>query len=315
MVMLINIERAKIAFPNLTDDSQDAVIASLIASASKGAETWCKRRFGAQAFDEIYDSDGSGSLLLKNFPVLDLTRLALAPVTVLTIKNANKSSVARAFVRTVLAPSADWPAASAGITLTRVTGGQQINDATIFWTTALTVQAVADAINLSLLPSMGWTATVLQPYGIWSSTDINAIQGAYNAFDSSGAQLTIHATDLTSFTLVPERGEIQFTGSFADIFGPGWVPYSFSAVDILPGVSIPRGFSNLRCQYVAGFNTVPEDVQEAVALWTAGLYQDALLAGEQKIELLGDHSLTWDLHNAVPKRVQALLAPYRDHRV
>ena len=107
MADLISLARAKDAFPNLVDNSIDSLIPRLITAASTATERYCRRFFTAVSFDEIYDSDGSGSLLLRNFPVLSITRLALSPVTVLLIKNSNQLTIARALISTTLPVNAD----------------------------------------------------------------------------------------------------------------------------------------------------------------------------------------------------------------
>jgi hypothetical protein len=95
-IPLINLQRAKLAFPNLADNSQDATLNALITAATRHIENYCKRRFGATTYDEIYDSDGTGSLHLRQFPVIDVLRVSMTPTTVIVIKNTDSATNQRA---------------------------------------------------------------------------------------------------------------------------------------------------------------------------------------------------------------------------
>jgi hypothetical protein len=311
---LISVQRAKLALPQLTDTSRDGTITLLITAATAAINRWCRRFFAANSYDELYDTDGTGSLLLLNYPVLAITRMAMDPVNVLTIQQTQgTSTLARATVATTRAPGADWPAASTGVILTRVVNGVSTVDATLLWATYPSIAQLAAAVNAV---GNGWAATVQGSYGIWSSADINPIQGVYSAFNS-GAQLTIHTTELTNYNLVAERGEVIFSDSLSNSGSTigGWIGYSFGPQDLLPGLNVPRGLQNCRIQYVAGFNVVPGDVQQACALLVANMFAGQPGAvGELTAETLGDYSYTKDLHYQLPHHVRTLLAPYREHR-
>lgn len=310
---LITLKRAKIAFPQLLDTTQDATISVLITAASRAIERYCKRKFLVNAYDELYDAAGDGVILLRNFPVVQITRLALSPVPVLQIQNANvTTTVSRATVATTLANAADWPAASTGIVLTRVDNTGTVNtDATITWGSFATVTAVANQINTL---GLGWKATVQGNYGIWPSADIAAIQGALSAA-GNGANLKIHTADQNNFSLIAEWGELRFSDTLdASTLGTGaWFGGNFT--DVVPGIMVPRGNQFARIQYSAGFNILPDDLQQACALLTATFFADPAAAGELESESLGDYSYRKNTDEILPKRVRRLLLPYRDHRV
>ncbi len=320
---LITLERAKLAFPSVVDNSQDVTIQTLIGAASRAIERHCRRVFAATSYDEIYDSDGSGSLLLRAFPVLSVSRLAMVPSPVCNISNTSPSSaVQRAIVQTTLAANTDWPAASTGITLTRVALGVTTVDATLTWANYTTVQAVVNAINAL---GNGWSATVAAGMGGWPSADINAIQGAMSCLSGSGAQLMIHTQDVGAFDLTPETGEVRFSGNLGtSIYGTGWLPGSY-AVDLLPGVSLPRGNRNLRIAYTAGFANLPMDVgyvgplasvAHACALQTAHMFSNPAAAGNLLSESLGDYSYTrTGPVQGLLSLVKELVEPFRDFRV
>lgn len=314
---LIDLAKAKAAIANYTGTAQDAAIQSLIKAASRAIERYCKRRFLVADYDELYDALGIGSLLLNNFPVLSLGRIALAPERVLTIKNTlnPRTQVSRVTVETIQNSSSlanDYPALSLGIRLTRVDStGTSNTDGEILWASYPTVQDVATQINT--LSANGWEATVQGSYGIWRSADINAVQGSRSCL-GSGAKLTIHTNDLTEFDLVPETGEIRFTNSLDPMnFSAGWSGVSYNT-ELLPGTALPRGNQYIRVAYTAGFYDVPDDVERACAMFVAWLFKQPEFVGGLVSEHLGDYSYQRQITEGMPSDVKSLLAPYRDHR-
>lgn len=309
---LVNLTRVRAILTGITDTSQDNLLQTLASVASRAVETWTRRQFWVRDYDEFYDSDGSGSIFLRNFPVLNVSRMAMTKQAVIQIRNTNTVTNSRALVATTQVVQQDWPTQTTGITLTRVAGGLSILDATLLWNDYPTVQLLANAVNA--LVAFGWGAIVTSGMGNWASDDIQPTQGAQNAWNNQ-ANLYAYTTDLNDYDLVPETGEVRFSGSFATLFGTGWVPSQFPGVDLWPGVNLPRGSRNLRAQYTAGFNQIPENVQQATALWAAHLFQQPQFAGNLTSESLADYSYQRAVSVGPPPDVQSLLLPWKDWRI
>jgi hypothetical protein len=121
---------------------------------------------------------------------------------------------------------------------------------------------------------------------------LRPIQGARNAKDQS-AELMLHTEELGDYDVDAEHGYLVRAGGWAE------------------------GTNNYRVVYTAGYETVPEDVQEACAEWVAALFwqarRDPGLAQEQvpgavsRTPVLATHGM--------PPHVKVLLAPHRKHRV
>lgn len=60
-------------FWNAVDESEDALLNLLLASAFSFTETFLKRKIESKNFTEIYNWQGEYEFLLKNFPVSSLT--------------------------------------------------------------------------------------------------------------------------------------------------------------------------------------------------------------------------------------------------
>src|SRR5581483_919483 len=155
----------------------------------------------------------------------------------------------------------------------------------ITWASAATLSAVAAAVNAL---GNGWSATAASEHGSRAASDLRPIQGALNAKDQA-AELLLHTEELADYQVDGPRGWLIRPG--------GW----------------RVGTRNYRVGYTAGYETVPEDVQEACAEWVAalfyqtkrdsGLFQDAMPSVVSRTSALSAHGM--------PPQVKVLLAPYR----
>jgi hypothetical protein len=277
MADLITSARAKYNLNNLTTTAaEDTTIAALVTACSKAIKKYCRREFDSQTFDELYDHPVSGRLLLRQFPLLSVTRLAFAPTTVLRIKNTSASNQ-RATVAVT----------STGLSLTRVASGVSSTDTSVTWAGNATLSAVASAVNAL---GNGWSATVSDTaHNNRASADLRAVQGALHAKDVD-AELKIHLQEPSGYDLDAERG-ILTIGT-----------YDSPLLD---------GSSNYwRVIYTAGFATVPEEVQEACAQWVAALFFQTKRDPGLARETLPASGARTPFSN-IPPGAKALLAPYR----
>src|SRR5262249_44853212 len=143
-------------------------IAALVTAVSRAVKRYCRREFDAQSFDELYSGHGDYRLILAQYPILSVSRVATGPWAVLTIRNTSGSNQRATVALT-----------TTGLSLTRVTAGVSSTDTSVTWASYPTVQAVANAVNAL---GNGWLATVPNgTYALWPSGDLRSIQGALNA--------------------------------------------------------------------------------------------------------------------------------------
>ncbi|MCI0462854.1 MAG: hypothetical protein L0Z62_38395 [Gemmataceae bacterium] len=287
MADLITNARAKNNLPNATT-ADDSTINALISACSRAIQKYCRRDFVATAYDELYNGTGQGRLVLRQYPILSVESVRYRPVTVLQIQNTTTSTNQQARVSVT----------ATGLQLVRVASGVKAVDTSITWATYPTLTAVAGAINAL---GNGWSAQVVGEYTNWPSADLRLPQGALTAWGQF-AELKMHTYELAGYQIDERRGWLLRAIPYTD-------PELLHPEDLV----WPAGINNFRIQYTAGYNTIPEDVQEACAEWVANRFfltmRDPGLA-RQTIERSGSYTVE-ELSLHPPRSVAALLAPYR----
>lgn len=257
-----------------TTANENTTVDLLIRAVSQAIQRYCKRDFSLQNYDELYNGDGGDRLLLHHYPVLAVDRVATGPEAVLTITNTSSTNQ-RATVQVT----------SIGLTLVRVASGTTTIDSSVTWTANATLSAVATAI---IALGNGWSATAISGHGNRAAGDLRPIQGALQAKDRN-AELVLHNEELGDYDVDTSHGCLIRTG--------GW----------------QQGTGNYRVIYTAGYETIPEDVQEACAEWVAALfYQTKRDPGFSQEQVPGVVSRSSALSvKGMPPQVKALLASYR----
>lgn len=251
--------------------AEDTHIASLVSAVSASIRRHCRREFDSQSFDELVIAKDDRRLIVKQYPILSVSRVATGLETVLKVRNTSASNQ-RATVAVT----------STGLSLVRVASGVSTTS-TVAWASYATLSAVATQVNAI---GSGWEAEAITGHTLRASSDLRAVQGALNAKDVWG-ELKLHTEELSTYAVDTERGWIVASG------GDEW---AWSAY----GMEMPswcRG-QEYRVMYTAGYAAVPEDVQEAAAEWVSALFW---LSKKDPGIVLGD----------IPRSVCRLLGPYR----
>ena len=260
-----------------TTSDENTTLDALIAAVSKSIESYCWRTFAITSYDELQTGNNRGELLLRNYPLVSVERVAYAPTPVLRVTNTSASNQ-RATVKVT----------ATGLELIRVASGVSTTN-TILFADQVTLSALAAAITAL---GNGWAGEVLDsPNNLRASADLRALQGAFTAKDVS-ALLQIHVAELAGFGVDSERGSLLREA------GACW----------------HGGNHYWRVIYRAGYSAVPEDVQEACAQWVAQLFwqtkRDPGLASEALPSVVSRSPL-----HDMPATAKVLLALYRNWRV
>jgi hypothetical protein len=260
-----------------TTSDEDTTLDALIAAVSKAIENYCGRTFSVATFDELYPGSHRPELILRNYPIASVERVAYAPSAVMSVTNTSASNQ-RATVKVT----------STGVELIRVASGVATTS-TILFADQATLTALATAITAL---GNGWSAMVIEASNnLRASADLRALQGAFVAKDVDAA-LQLHASELTYFESDAERGYLTRGG------GDCW----------------HGGLNYWRVIYRAGFSAVPDDVQEACAQWVAQLFwqtkRDPGLI-QETLPSVVSRSVVRDM----PGTVKLLLAAYRNWRI
>lgn len=260
-----------------TTSAENDTLDALIAAVSKSIEQYCWRTFATTTYDELQPGNNRQELVLRNYPLVSVERVAYAPTPVLRVTNTSANNQ-RATVKVT----------STGLELIRVASGVA-STSTILFADQVTLAALATAITAL---GNGWSAAVVEANdNLRASADLRALQGAFPAKDVD-ALLQLHTSELASFGAAAERGMLTRDD------GGCW----------------HGGINYWRIVYHAGYSAVPEDVQEACAQWVAVLFwqtkRDPGL-GSESIPGVVTRAALRDM----PASTQVLLQPYRNWRV
>jgi len=260
-----------------TTSAEDTTLDALIAAVSKTIENHCWRTFATTSYDELYPGTGGRELVLRNYPLVSVERVAHDPAPVLRVTNTS-ASVQRATVKVT----------ATGLELIRVASGVATTS-TILFADQATLSALATAVTAL---GNGWSGSVVESvFNLRASADLRALQGAFNAKDVN-ADLKVHTDELTAFSVDAATGILTRDD----------------------GASWHGGLHYWRIVYRAGYSAVPDDVQEACAQWVAVLFwqtkRDPGLASESVSGSVARVPL-----RDMPVSVKLLLGPYRNWRV
>jgi hypothetical protein len=274
---LITRERALRNLATLASPTNEELLAidTMIRTASQAIERYCRRSFAAQLYDELYCGTESERFLLRNFPILSIERISCNPTTVLTVSNTSSANQ-----RATAKVTRD------GLDLARVASGVTTLNSLLFstYTTLTLLKAAIDAL------ASGWSSAILsESFAELATADIRPIQGAMNARNQP-AEIRIHLDEIGAYEMDEVRGILSRNTS--------WL----------------GGANFWRIIYTAGYETIPEDVQEACAQWTAtlfwqtkrdpGLAQEAIVGAESRSP-----------YSSIPPAILELLRPYCKHHI
>ncbi len=300
---LITLDRAYLNLQGATNI--DNLVGTLVTAASDGIIKYCKRDFYVRAYDELYDGNGGRELHLREYPVQSVQSVRYRPVTVLKVIN-NFTSNQQCRVQVT----------STGLTLTRVASGVTTTNNLTF-AGNVTLQAMATAITAL---ANGWTAQVVGDaagdYGLWPSADLYVPPSFGDGTTSQGnltargqnAELKMHTYELAGYQFDP-RGILLRAIPYSD-------PELLHAEDLV----WPPGIRNFRVQYTAGYNTIPESVQEACAKWVEFMYYETQrnpgITNQATAPAGGTATSTsFAPIGSPPPSIKTLLAPYKRHTI
>jgi hypothetical protein len=289
-------------------------LTDLITSVSDAIEKYCKRRFLAHAYDELYNGSGDKRLLLRQYPVQSVTSVRYRPVTVAKVTNSNMGLNQQARVQVT----------ATGLQCWRMASGVAYTETLLTWAAYPTLQSLMNAVSAL---GNGWSGQIVGDadvqygygdYGLWPSSDLYVPASYGDPLEGSGVQTS--------------QGYMNARGCFAELKmhtyelqgyqwdARGWllraIPYTDPELLHPEDLIWPVGVNNFRIQYTAGYSTVPEAVQEACAEWVAVLFwqskrDPALIHQVPASGTASGWGAIASPRAQPPQHVRALLAPYK----
>ena len=276
--------RARVLMGNpTTSDISDADLTILIDAASASFERLAHRTFNSTAWTERYDGVCSDTLILNQYPIISVSRVVIGSNEALLVQNTDATTNQRAAVRVT----------STGLTLTRMASATETTSSLLFatYTTITTLAAAIEALG------SGWDATIVSGFDNFPTAWLFYQQGNVNAL-RGGSYLKLFHEELTDYQVRANEGML--------LCASGW--------DADPG--------EISVEYTAGYATIPDDIQNAVAQWAGSMWDDMQHDGNLIRERLGSYE--WErasnaaqsnwVDQAIPADVRLTLSSYTDRR-
>jgi len=261
-------------YAGITTNDDDSLIDSLIYRATSAIESYCGRTLRSATHRELYDGTGGHTLYLNQYPITDVSLLAVGRQDVIAISNAS-SDAYNAYV------TVD----DTNLTLT-VAGGTNDGSSTLTLADYTAASLVTAINNLGA----GWTALLSNTaYQYWNANEILPKEAA-------------ECLDDYTYLACPDEPEQDYK-----VYGNAGYLY-------LPG-GFPTGHRNVIVRYTAGYATIPADLEQICIDLVNIYYRSRKTDPVVRSERLGDHAITYDNSQALPRGIAARLAPYRKWRL
>lgn len=310
-------------------DSQIQLLPQLTKAASRLIRKHCNRWFtrrpsadaSLSAYDGLYTLDWpSQTLVLRQFPVNGILRVRTNPTQVFNVTNtsgANQQAYVSLSYQRSEADISDVPPQTTGMIFTTIASGVATQQTVLFVNPPsgpnyLTFQDLATKIN-SL--GNGWSAKVQDTkYNLWPTTDLRQGVGPSVAIGNYSQQgFWVHVDD-TPAQIDQEAGILKLETIATD---PWTSPRFGTYLDTGFGdLDIGGGLNGIRVVYDAGWDTVPEDIQEACVEVVQDLLN--LLNLDQRLQSESDGSYSYSLAKldgyALTPSVRGKIGYYRNIR-
>ena len=259
----------------ITGTEDDALLTSLIDRAGKLIKNYTHRTLESTTFRQRYDGKRSRDLVLKEYPVISIDYISIGTNSAFSLINVNSDAY------------------RAGVTVNEtqmileVYGGANDGTETITLSGYSTLSALETYVNAL---GTGWTMDVaVSDYDDYDSAELLPT-GRLECFNSY-AYPQIPDEPLEKFFVYYDEGIVR--------------------LPIIPSDSP----NNVIIKYVAGYATIPDDLEQACIAMISYLYNSRGKDFSLKSEKLGDYSYTLadslsGGSNAFPMDVQILLMDY-----
>lgn len=180
----------------LDNTDNDKLLIHLINNATYVIETYCGRRFKATDYtNKMYDGIGTRLLTLDDYPINNISRLAIGKTNAIKVKNTTAYTVASVSVT------------STAIVLRR----DGSTDSTLNFSDYATMTLMVTAINAV---GSGWSAELLSDtYTSYKSNEL-LLQYGLNAIDSNWINLEIIHDALDTYDVYYDEGQIYLPSGF-----------------------------------------------------------------------------------------------------
>lgn len=303
-------------------DSQIMLFPQLTKAASRLIRKHCNRWFTRRptsdnsltAYDGLYTLDWpSQTIVLRQFPVNGVLRVRTNPTQVFNVTNnssANQQATAT-LTWTGVQDISDIAPVTTGMRLWSLSSGVATT-VNLLFSTYLTFQSLATAINAV---GNGWSASIAgSKYALWPTADLRQGVGPSCAIGTFSQQGFWVHTDDVPIQIDQEAGILLIDAGSND---PWTSPRFGTYLDTgLGDLDIGGGLNGVRVMYDAGWDTIPEDIQQACVETIQDMLN--LLNIDQRLQSETDGAYAYDLSRidrfALTPSVKGKLGLYQNLR-
>ena len=252
------------AYLSISNTTDDVILERCVDRATAIIESHCDRRFMARTFFEFLMPEGERTIRTEVFPIVSIDTIAFGSQTSFSVSSDTASSDVVATVGFDGLTLRLYKVASDGTTTT----------ATLAATSYATTSALVAQINSGV---SGWSATLTK----------NAYTRSLYRFGGRGvidadALLDFPRDNVSEYRVDFDTGRIHIT---ADRF-PG------IRSDDAVSNRFPSGFFPVFVQYSAGFEIVPDDLEQVTLEIAGDIFRERLQDRTLQAESLGDYNYT-----------------------
>lgn len=266
---------------NETGSTNDTVLERLIEAACKRVEKYIGREIVSRDRVEWHDGN-QRTLRLRHYPINHCIYLGWGRQVVMNVSSTTSTDLGA----TVSVSSTDPHIANRGLVLVRTDSAGTVTTTTLLFSTYKTVATLVAQVNLTT----GFSAETI----VDMPTKYLHRMGPADATDGTAA-ITGPSARNTTFRMDPNSGTITFP---VQSFDEDWD-------------EIEEEWGNhdqtVVVEYNAGYDTVPADLQQAVAEIVAAAYRARFRDANVNSESLGDYSYTSAVRDAADDLLDSLL--------
>ena len=252
------------AYLSITGTTDDVILERCIDRATAIIESHCDRKLKSRTFHEFLMPEGDRTVKTEEFPIVSIDTIAFGSQTSFSISSDTASTDVLATV--------GFDGLS--LRLHKVESDGTTTTSTLQVTTYATTSALVNQINSGV---SGWSSTLTK----------NAYARSLYRFGGRGvidaeALLEFPRDNVSEYRVDFETGRIHIT---ADRF-PG------VRADDAAANRFPDGFFPVFVQYTAGFETVPDDLEQVTLEIAGDIFRERLQDRTLQAESLGDYNYT-----------------------
>jgi len=252
------------SYLSITNTTDDVILEKCIDRATAIIESHCDRKLKARTFHEFLMPFGDRTVKTEEFPIVSIDTIAFGSQISFSISS---DTAATDVVATVGFDGST-------LRLYKVASNGTETTDTLAASSFATTSAIVNQINSSI---SGWSATLTK----------NAYTRSLYRFGGRGvidahARLEFPRDNVSEYRVDFETGRIHIT---ADRF-PG------IREDDARANRFPAGFFPVFVQYTAGFETIPDDLEQVALELSGDIFRERLQDRTLAQESIGDYSYT-----------------------